>query len=170
MKITDIRTPWRDSLLPASYKGAEFHVEAYSEDNGRRLVVHQFPKKERPYAEDMGRRPYGYTIRGYVISYMRDTPLELYRRDYRIARDRLREALDEGGPGRLQLPTLASVIVACDRYRMVEETRLGGYCTFDMVFVEAGQAIYTPPPSARETLIGRAEALTQQVMVNLAGG
>jgi len=38
MRILDIHNPWRDGLLPASYKGADFHVEAMSEDNGRRIV------------------------------------------------------------------------------------------------------------------------------------
>ena len=167
--LTDPRylTPWRAKLLPASYKGAEFHVEAMSEDSGRRLVVHEFPKRERPYVEDMGKRTLAYTVRGYVIQYMRDTSIPLYQRDYTIARDLLRDVLDEGGPGRLQLPSLPSVIVACDRYRMTEETRQGGYATFDMLFVEQGVRD-TPPPSGRQTLIERAQSLRTQVLANLA--
>ena len=165
--IVDIHNAWRDALLPASYKGAEFHVEAMSEDLGRRLVVHEFPKRERPYTEDMGKRAFGYTLRGYVIQYVRDTNYSLYQRDYRIARDLLRNVLDQGGPGRLQLPSLPSVIVACDRYRMVEEQRLGGYCTFDMQFVEQG-VLDVPPPSARETLLARSRAMRAQVLANLA--
>jgi prophage DNA circulation protein len=167
MRILDIRNPWRDALLPAAYKNAEFHVEAMSEDNGRRLVVHEFPKKNRPYAEDMGRRAYGYTVRGYCISFMSDTRWPLYRRDYRTARDALRAALDEGGGGRLQLPSLPSTIVACDRYRLTEETRFGGYCTFDMVFVEQGEAPGAPPPSTRENVLAQAETLRQRIIANL---
>ncbi len=165
--IRDIRSPWRDALLPASYKGAEFHVEAMSEDSGRRLVVHEFPKKERPYTEDMGKRTISYTVRGYVITYVRDTNYPLYQLDYRIARDRLRDVLDAGGPGRLQLPSIASTIVACDRYRMSEEQRLGGYATFDMLFVEQG-SIEIPPPSSRQTLMERADAMREQVLMNLS--
>jgi prophage DNA circulation protein len=164
--ILDRRVVWRDALLPASYKGAEFHVQAMTEDSGRRLVVHEFPKKERPHVEDMGRRAMGYTVHGYCITYVRDTPYPIYNTDYRIARDLLRDVLDEGGPGRLQLPSLPSVIVACDRYRMIEETKLGGYCTFDMTFVEQG-VLDTAPPSSRETLITRAIELRYQVLANL---
>jgi prophage DNA circulation protein len=166
--IRDIRNPWRDALLPASYKNCEFHVEAMSEDNGRRLVVHEFPKKNRPYAEDMGRRALGYTVRGYIIAYVRDTNYPLYRRDYRIARDRLRAVLDEGGGGRLQLPSLPSVIVACDRYRMTEEDKLGGYCTFDMQFVEQGEAPGVPVQSSRDLLLSQSKSLTDQVLANLS--
>jgi prophage DNA circulation protein len=165
--ILDIHNPWRDALLPASFKLAEFHVEAMSEDSGRRLVVHEFPKKELPYVEDMGKRTMSYTVRGYVIAYVRDTDYSLYQRDYRIARDRLRDVLDEGGAGRLQLPSIASVIVACDRYRMTEEQRLGGYATFDMLFTEQG-ALETPPPSSRQTLMDRSRNLREQVLMNLS--
>ena len=126
MHIRDIHNPWRDALLPASFKNVEFHVESASEDNGRRIVVHEFPKKESPYAEDMGRRAFGYMVRGYCISYMVDTDIQLYQRDYRVPRDLLRDALDSGGYGWLQLPTMQPVRVVCDRYRLTEETRFGG--------------------------------------------
>ena len=168
MRILDIHNPWRDALQPASYKNAEFHVEALSEDAGRRLVVHQFPKKERPYAEDMGRRAYAFTVRAYCISFMVDTRYPLFQRDYRVSRDALRDALVEGGAGRLQLPSLPSLIVACDRYRLTEETRFGGYCSFDMQFVEQGEPPGPPPPSTRETLIARANQLATQAVANLS--
>jgi prophage DNA circulation protein len=165
--ILDIRSPWRDALLPASYKGAEFHVEAMSEDSGRRLVVHEFPKKERPYTEDMGRMAMTFTVRGYIVQYVRDTAYPIFQRDYRIARDLLRNVLDAGGPGRLQLPSIASVICACDRYRLTEEEKLGGYCTFDMAFVEQG-VLDVPPPSSRQTLLERSREMRAQVLANLA--
>jgi prophage DNA circulation protein len=166
--ILEIRTPWRDALLPASYKGVEFHVEATGEDGGRRLVVHEYPKKDRPYAEDMGRRAYGFNVRAYCIAFPSDTALPLYQRDYRILRDRLRQALSEGGAGRLQMPTFPAVIVAVDRYRCTEETRYGGYCTFDIQFVEQG--VDPPPPqqSSRDSLIERSQALIARVLQNLA--
>ena len=167
MKITDIRNPWRDALLPASFKNVEFHVEAMSEDNGRRIVTHEFPKKEYPYSEDMGRRAFSYTVRGYCISFMSDTNIPLYQRDYRVPRDLLRYALDQGGYGWLQLPTFRPVRVVCERYRLTEETRFGGYCTFDMAFTELGVAPSAPRQSTRELLITQSNAMTQQIITNL---
>ena len=85
-------SPWRKDLQPASFRGAFFHVETNSKENGRRIVVHEFPKKDLPYAEDMGRRAYEFSVRGYCIVYPKDLVgerNELYRRDYRIARNRL---------------------------------------------------------------------------------
>src|SRR5262249_60636117 len=67
--ITDIHNPWRDALKPASFRGAYFHVEAGSKDNGRRIVMHEDPKKEICYAEDMGRRAKSFTVRAYCIQF-----------------------------------------------------------------------------------------------------
>ena len=167
MHIRDIHNPWRDALLPASFKNVEFHVESASEDNGRRIVVHEFPKKESPYAEDMGRRAFGYMVRGYCISYMVDTDIPPYQRDYRVPRDLLRDALDSGGYGWLQLPTMQPVRVVCDRYRLTEETRFGGYCVFDMSFVELGASPFAPSQSTRDLLITQSTVLMQQIVTNL---
>src|SRR5262245_35721971 len=132
--IKDIRNPWRDKLAPAHFRGAYFHVEVGSRENGRRIVVHEFPKRDVPYAEDMGRRAFEFTVRGYCIAYPRDLAgpgLELYRRDYRVARNLLIEALEREGDGVLQLPLLPAMAVVCQRYRVTEEQKLGGFCAFD---------------------------------------
>ena len=55
-ELSDLPSAWRGSLLPASFNGARFHTETNSRESGRRIVEHQFPKKELPYAEDMGRQ------------------------------------------------------------------------------------------------------------------
>jgi len=60
-------SPWRSSLLPASFMGARFHCDTNTIESGRRFVEHEFPKKELPYAEDMGRRAKSFSLRGYII-------------------------------------------------------------------------------------------------------
>jgi prophage DNA circulation protein len=150
--ISDIHNPWRDALVPASFDGNEFFVDVGAKEGGRRLVVHQFPKKDVPYTEDMGRRATEFTVRGYCIQSSRQP-------DYRPARDALQERLDKGGPGQLQLPTMRPMSVACQRYRLTEEERLGGYCVFDMQFVEAGTSPSKPSASPQAQLQGKAAAL-----------
>jgi prophage DNA circulation protein len=167
--ILDIpNTIWRDQLLPATFAGAQFHCEANSREGGQRLVVHEFPKRDLPYAETMGRRAMEFTIRGYCICYPKDTALPLYRRDYRIARDQLLNKLDGGLPGILQLPTQAPMWVACGRYRMTEEERFGGYCVLDMSFIEYGKTA-SPAPNVTAALLAasltvkeRAQALLEE--------
>jgi prophage DNA circulation protein len=168
--IKDIRNPWRDALLPANFDGNFFHVEAGSKENGRRIVVHEFPKKELPYAEDMGRRAIEFSVRGYCISFMFDTGDPLYMRDYRIARDLLRDRLETEGAGTLQMPSLPPMRVVCPRYRLSEEERLGGYCVFDMQFVEFGAPPFAPEPSTRDHLLQQSTLMQNRALTVLSGG
>jgi prophage DNA circulation protein len=158
----DIHNPWRDALMPASFRGAEFHVEVGNAESGRRIVVHEFPKRDVPYAEDMGRRAVEFSVRAYCISFPSDMGGVLYRRDYRIARDRLGRQLETEGPGILQLPLLKPMAVVCQRYRLTEEQKAGGYCSFDIQFVESGNKL-TAQVSSRDRLIGSALAMVSRV-------
>src|SRR6516162_8788730 len=102
--IRDVHLPFRDDMLPASFRGAMFHVEAGAKESGRRIVTHEFPKRELPYSEDMGRKAFQFSVRGYILTFPIDTSIDLYKRDYRIARDALILQLETEGTGVLQLP------------------------------------------------------------------
>jgi prophage DNA circulation protein len=156
-------SPWRAKLLPASFRDANFHVESGSRENGRRIVTHEFPKKDYPYSEDMGRRAIEFSVRAYCIQFVTDAN-QLYNRDYRIARDALQERLEEGQPGVLQLPTLKPLMVVCARYRLTEEERAGGYCVFDLSFVELGAPPFQPVANAYTNLVTTSQGLTAQVV------
>jgi len=159
---------WRQRLLPANFDGLLFHVEAGSQEGGRRIVTHEFPKKDLPYSEDMGKRATEFTVRGYMIAFVRDTNVDLYKRDYTIARNRLQERLDEGGYGVLQLPLMRPMKVVCSRYRMTEEDRFGGYVTFDMTFVELGAPPFKSAPDAASDLSQKSEELKQRIIEALS--
>jgi prophage DNA circulation protein len=170
-KVTQIKdisfTPWRDALLPAHFDGNLFHVESGSRQSGRRIVTHEFPKKDLPYAEDMGRAAVEWSVRGYTITYPVNTLEPLYTRDYRAARNLLQERLDEGGPGTLQLPTMLPMQVVCKGYRLTEEERFGGYCVFDMQFVEYGAPPFRMRPKTDAQLYAESVAVRARVLSNL---
>lgn len=164
--IFDLPAVWRKALMPASFNGARFHCEANARESGRRIVEHQFPKKELPYAEDMGRAAREFTIRGYCIVFPYDSEYALYQRDYRRPRDELIKQLEAEGAGTLQLPTQPAQQVVCARYRMSEEERFGGYCVFDMTFLEYGldpQAL-APTIATASAIAEASEALRAQVL------
>jgi prophage DNA circulation protein len=159
---------WRSKLLPAHFAGRLFHVETGSRENGRSIVLHEFPKKDFPYAEDMGKRAVEFTVRGYCIQYPMDTSIPLYMRDYTVARDQLVARLEQGGAGQLQLPMMLPMMVACSRYRLTEEQRFGGYCVFDMSFVEQGASPFTPTVDPTENLVKASQALKDQVVASIS--
>jgi prophage DNA circulation protein len=169
--IVDIpNTRWRDELLPASFAGQQFHVDSSSRENGQRVVVHEFPKKDLPYSELMGRRAIEFTVRGYCIAYPFDTGNPLYMRDYRIARDNLLNALETGQAATLQLPTLAPMVVVCPRFRLTEEARFGGFCTFDMTFIELGVQSMKNTPDTQSALIAQSQSLRARAVQVLSQG
>jgi prophage DNA circulation protein len=172
--INDIHLPFRDALLIASYKNASFFCEVNSRNNGRRIITHEFPKKDIPYSEDMGRRAKVFTIRGYCITYpysMEGDAGGLYNIDYRVARDNLLYVLEQSGPGTLVLPTLPQENVVVTRYRLIEEEKLGGYCVFDMEFAEFGldPQQLTQSANTSQVLNTAADTLRNQAARGMAG-
>jgi prophage DNA circulation protein len=136
---------WRLRMRQASFKSAAFHVETQGRVSGRRTVVHEYPKLDTPYAEDLGRHAVRYQITGYVIQ--RWQPKQgnpnygnmLW--NYDMARDRLIAALEDLGPGRLVDPynnRIGPQVFQCERYQVTESRERGGYAQFEMAFVEAG--------------------------------
>jgi len=158
--------PWRARLLPAHFDGRLFHVEAGSRESGRRVVTHEFPKKDLPYSEDMGRRAIEFSVRGYCVQFVTDANA-LYQRDYTTPRDELMDRLETGGSGTLQLPFQRPLTVVCTRYRMSEEERLGGYVAFDMTFVELGAPPFQTAVSSYQQLLDQSQALRDNVLASL---
>ena len=135
--------PWRAALLPASFAGAEFHVEVGGQSGGRRVAEHEYPKEDTPFGEDMGRKARRWQITGYCIG-----------PDYLDGRDAVIEACEAEGPSVLVHPSLGEQIVHCDSYAMSESRERGGYAQFEMMFLEAGQnpdASATSDTSAQAT-------------------
>lgn len=139
-QISDIHNPWRDILLgePASFRRVIFHVEGGGRASGRRVVPHEYPKRNDPYTEDMGRHARRFQISGYLV-YRPSNPLY----EYTSQRQLLYEALEEDDAGTLVHPVLApgGMLVMCERYNMIESRERGGFTQFEMQFVEAGKAV-----------------------------
>lgn len=139
-QISDIRNPWRAILLakPASWRGLVFNVETDGVSSGRRTVVHEYPKRNDPYAEDMGRHARRFQFTGYLI-YRPSNPVYVYTQQ----RKKLYDALEQDDAGFLVHPVLypSGILAVCERFTMTESRERGGYTTFEMAFVEAGKAV-----------------------------
>lgn len=114
--------------MPASFRGAYFHVDMGVRAGGKRLVPHEFPKKNDGYTEEMGRQLKRFTVNGYVVG-----PNFIFERDMLVM------ALEADGPGWLILPTGFNGCVQCDVFNVIERREQGGMAEIEMTFVEAGQ-------------------------------
>src|SRR5215471_12073324 len=158
----DPRSPiWRRRLRCASFKGVPFYVDQQGQGSGRRTVTHEYPKRDIPYAEDMGRLAYRYQMTGYLITIAGGIGVRQVNgmaADYSLNRDPLRAALDSIGPGILNDPYNPDLQhlgyplqFMCERYTCSESRERGGYCVFEMSFVEAGLAAGTPQTTTMYT-------------------
>lgn len=142
------RAPWRLQLLPASFGGAQYHVEQQARSGGRRVVLHEYPKKDTPYAEDMGRAATRYQITGYLIG-----------PNYHLAKRALMRVLDSSTGAPLVDPYIPEPKVCiCERYSVSETRERGGFCTFEMAFTEVG----TPGNVGAADTAGQANASAEQ--------
>lgn len=125
--------PW--AIRQASFRGALFYVEVGGKASGRRIVEHEYPKRDDPYAEDMGRRAKRFAITAYIIQ----SP---FLPNYTLYRDRLIRELETEGSGTLVLPTLPPETVVVDTYSVTERRERGGMCEFEIIFFEAGTPVH----------------------------
>lgn len=113
----------------ASFRGVPFHTADADLSIGRRNQVHEYPQRDLPYVEDLGRRARLFTVEGYVLG-----------EDYLAQRNALWRALEAEGPGELVHPRYGVLWVSVqDAARIKESHREGGIARFSITFVEAGR-------------------------------
>ncbi|MGE4310295.1 DNA circularization protein [Desulfovibrio sp.] len=138
------------NLRQASFRGAKFEVDDVEASGGRRLVKHEYPLRDEPYAEDMGRKAREYSVRAYIVqgrSY-----------SYFDARKDMLKALEGSGPGTLIHPWHGEVKVCVDRYSMRESMEHGGLIEVSITFAEAGSL--KQPAATADTAYGTNKAAT----------
>jgi len=126
---------WRDTLkansdgapLRGSFRGAGFIVPESSLEFGRRAEVHEYPLRDIPYVEDLGRKARRFSIEVFVFG-----------GDYLAARDALIAAIEQPGPGPLVHPWYGTMQVSVVDARVRETTREGGRASFSLTCVESG--------------------------------
>ncbi|GAA4258933.1 hypothetical protein GBZ26_04035 [Azospirillum formosense] len=142
---------WRDQLRPASFRGVPFKVDGDELAAGRRVQLHEYPQRDKPFVEDLGRATRKVTLTAYVIG-----------PQYMAQRDRLLAALEEAGPGELVHPHFGTLRVAADgECRVAHSADEGGMCRFSLSFVEAGELSFPAAKvnSAAQTKL-KADALS----------
>jgi prophage DNA circulation protein len=114
------------NLIGASFRGVPFLVESVERSGGRRAVVHEFPLRDDPFAEDLGRKARGFRVDGYVIG-----------DDYLTQRDALLAALEDvEGTGEVVLPSYGVKRAICINATVREARGEGGIAMIAIEFAE----------------------------------
>ncbi|BAN97989.1 phage tail/DNA circulation protein [Plautia stali symbiont] len=145
---------WKDNLRPASFRGVPFQVEDDEGTFGRRVQVHEYPNRDKPYTEDLGRATRRFTINAYLIG-----------NDFFEDRDRLIVAIDTPGPGTLVHPYYGEIAVCIDgEVRVSHSGRDGRMCRVSFNVVEAGELSFpTAGVATGQTLISSSSALNDRI-------
>lgn len=122
-------------LLPASFRGAPFAVINDEIGGGRRVVVHQYPGRDTPFTEDMGREARRFRFRGFIV----DGDVVFAGGPIQLQRLLLLAALEKGGEGTLTHPTLGILNVRVSRFSLGADLGAGRVSDLDVEFVESGK-------------------------------
>ncbi|VXD04246.1 DNA circularization protein [Pseudomonas sp. 9Ag] len=120
---------WRDDYRPGAFRGVPFHLKSSTRTGGRRTVLDEYPLRDVPSTQDMGRKARQFNLVMTVIG-----------PDYMAQRDRLIEALESWGPGTLMHPFYGELdVVVLGDYSIEESTEQGGLARITQNFAEAGE-------------------------------
>jgi prophage DNA circulation protein len=118
---------WKKRLRTASFRGVEFELTVASLKAGRRTARHEYPLRDVPAVEDMGRATREIRLDGFVVG-----------DDYMSQRDRLLAACETPGAGVLVHPYFGRLRVVCEACEVVEQNEEGRTAGFRLAFIESG--------------------------------
>jgi len=140
---------WKSRLRPASWRGVAFEVEGTSGTFGRRTARHEYPQRDTPAVEDLGRATRELRLSAFVIG-----------DDYMSRRDELILAAEKAGPGILVHPYLGRMRVVCETFSLGEVLLEGRVARLEFTFVEAGELSF---PTGRKLSLGLLEGAADAV-------
>jgi prophage DNA circulation protein len=123
---------WRDRIGDgvAVFRGVTLYLERGSISPGRRVQVHEYPLRDEPYVEDLGRKARPWQITGYLLG-----------EDYDVERNQLADALELPGAFEMRHSYYGTHrVVLIDDPRITETTREGGMARVSFTVLRADDA------------------------------
>lgn len=127
--------------LRGAFRGATFTVPVDDLEFGRRTQVDEFPLRDTPYVQDLGRKTRRFQIEAFVSG-----------DGYMEERDALIAAIEQPGPGLLTHPYYGIINVTVVEARVRQSSREGGRASFTLTCVEAGEDLF--PAIEADTALG----------------
>ena len=143
---------WRERKQGASFRGVPFWLDADSVNVGRRTQLHEFPQRDQPFVEDLGRRTRQYMFTGFVVG-----------DDCLSQRDKLLTALDTPGPGELVHPWFGRLTVTAGDCEVSHARNEMGMVRFSLVFIDGMLVFPVQAPNTRRLLAAQAPTLLESI-------
>lgn len=143
---------WRDRKQGASFRGVPFLVDNDSVPVGRRTQLHEFPQRDQPFVEDLGRRTRQYKFTGFVAG-----------DDFLAQRDRLLTALDKPGAGELVHPWFGRLTVTAGECELSHARNELGMARFNLVFIDGMLEFPVQSPNTRRAPAAQAPSLLSSI-------
>jgi prophage DNA circulation protein len=142
-----ITLPDGRELVAGRFRGVAFRTVDAEFKVGRRNVVNEYPQRDLPYVDDLGRKARRFVVEAYVIG-----------PNYLAERDALVAAFEAQGPGELMHPRYGLRQVSLDGDVSVKESpERGGQARISVTFVEDAANLF---PRAVENTVSKVEATT----------
>ena len=144
---------WRASLRPATFRGAQFLLLAAEGEHGRRYASHEYPLRDEPWHQDLGRKAKVLKLEGFVVE-----PGHIAKAKALI------DACEKPGPGTLTHPWLGDLNVIVTECRVRFAHAEGGMAAFSLAFAEAGESIYPAPAKNAAGIVDRAASTAKSAI------
>lgn len=158
--VTDFLDPegaknWFETLQKAQFRGVPFAVLSGQSTFGRKTAVHEYPYRDKPWVEDLGRATRKFTIKGFLVenSIIYGGGAVIDQRSNLIA------ACETAGAGTLIHPTYGELTVSIPAggLQIVEQWDNGRYFEFTLNAIESGLKVFpvttaTPLPDEESWL------------------
>ena len=147
---------WRDELQQASFNGVPFAVFGGEARFGRRVVPHEYPMRDKPYVEDLGRAMRRIRLVGFLV----ENSLVYGGGSVIAQREALIAAAESAGQGTLIHPTLGRLTVSVPELAVSERWDVGRYFEVNFTFIESGDRIFPTVSQGAGSLLSQlADAL-----------
>lgn len=134
-------TTFSQNLRPATWRGIAFEVDSTDLGAGRRTQLHEYPQRDKPWVEDLGRAARELSFEGFVVG-----------PDYVAQANALLAALEEPGPGTLVHPWFGTLTVSLKELARVSFNAQLGFARLSMSFVESGELAFPQAGSSTPSL------------------
>ena len=128
-------------LYTASFRGVPFKIRGSGVSVGRRVALYEYPQKDKPYAEDMGRASRVITLDAFVIG-----------ADYILQTERLIGALETPGEGKLVHPWLGEMTCTATANGEINYSDTDRIASCSLTFTESGELTFPTASSATDFL------------------